>query len=222
MMVSPRSDRMNNCDIINYNVEAQPRSLYDRVQPARLLRKQRLRKITAQRAEFGKPTVLHICRQTGKVRQYPVGSSPLKRSDKTVKRLGFCLLIGIIIVRGQPFLALVTEAEPVCLILKDVVYCIRKVKFLPFRQPYDETTLGYSETVKLLDSIGGLIIQDNFYYSYEYPLTLSQQRQSSSTNSKIDSQFFWNEHLLERFFGLGLEPYWHIPVVQGFIRTFSE
>lgn len=64
------------------------------------------------------------------------------------------MLIGIIIVRGQPFLALVTEAEPACEIVRDIVYCIRKVRFLPFRQPYNETTLGYADTVKLLDSIG--------------------------------------------------------------------
>lgn len=47
------------------------------------------------------------------------------------------MLIGIIIVRGQPFLALATEAEPVCEVIKDYIYCIRKVKFLPFRHPYD-------------------------------------------------------------------------------------
>jgi hypothetical protein len=71
-------------------------------------------KITASKTFFTHPTTLHICRETGKIRQYPAGSSPLKGSDKSVKQQTFSLLIGIIIVRGQPFLAFVKEAQKVC------------------------------------------------------------------------------------------------------------
>lgn len=50
--------------------------------------------------------------------------------------------------------------------------------FMAFRYPYDSTVLGYNDTVKMLDSIQDNILKDNFYFSYDYDLTLNQQKQS--------------------------------------------
>lgn len=87
-------------------------------------------------------------------------------------------MLGIISIKGQPFLAIVTEADMVCEIIKHPVYVVKRTMFMAFRYPYDSTVLGYNDTVKMLDSIQDNLLKDNFYFSYDYDLTLSQQKQS--------------------------------------------
>jgi hypothetical protein len=57
--------------------------------------------------------------------------------DKSTKQLPFCLLIGIMVVKNQPFLALATEAEKVAWIIKHDIYVIRKVRFINFKSNFD-------------------------------------------------------------------------------------
>lgn len=100
-------------------------------------------------------------------------------------------MVGIMVVNNLPFLALATEAEKVAWIVKHDIYVIRNVRFINFKANFDETSLGYSDTIKTLDSIRDLVLNDNFYFSYTYNLTLSQQKQQQG-HRQMEVAYFWN------------------------------
>ncbi|KAG5973268.1 hypothetical protein E4U55_000618 [Claviceps digitariae] len=68
----------------------------------------------------------------------------------------------------------------------------------------------------------------SFYFSYDIDLTRSPTRQSlyssqdASLHNQVDSHFFWNRHVLNKFLEAGQESVC-LPMIQGFIgqRTFT-
>ncbi|BFY98337.1 hypothetical protein BsWGS_01378 [Bradybaena similaris] len=69
---------------------------------------------------------------------------------------------------------------------------------------------------------------DFFYYSDNFDLTNSLQRQNSATYDKnlplwkrTDSRFFWNQHMLLELMETDdpLSEHWMMPVIQGYVQT---
>lgn len=77
----------------------------------------------------------------------------------------------------EPFLAVVTNTQQVTLIIREPVYQIKDVAFIAFRKGFNDKKFNYLQTVKDLDAIRDNILTDNFYFCYNYDLTLSLQKQ---------------------------------------------
>lgn len=81
----------------------------------------------------------------------------------------------------EPFLAVVTNTQQATLIIREPVYQIKDVAFIAFRKGFNDKKFNYLQIVKDLDAIRDNILSDNFYFCYNYDLTLSLQKKNEST-----------------------------------------
>ncbi|KAK6497560.1 hypothetical protein TWF481_011964 [Arthrobotrys musiformis] len=81
----------------------------------------------------------------------------------------------------------------------------------------DSLTPKLLRTTKLL-----LAASRSFYFSYDYDITRSIVKQTPTTSSevplhkKVDTEFFWNYHLLQPFIEAG-QHHFALPLMQGFV-----
>jgi len=131
-------------------------------------------------------------------------------------------ILGIITLDNESFLILVTEAQIVGSILGVEIFCITGTKFLPFDWQKEAfysqpgVKIPYAKVQKFCNS--GM-----FYFSYDYHITHSIQRQEQLANEirskphwKVaDRRFFWNRFLLRHFLTKRLHD-WITVVTRGY------
>ncbi|KAF3196459.1 hypothetical protein TWF106_004829 [Orbilia oligospora] len=96
----------------------------------------------------------------------------------------------------------------------------------PIEEPVDSEVIegvANSLTPKLLRTTKLLLSASrSFYFSYDYDITRSISKQTSATSSEVplhknvDTEFFWNRHLLEPFIESG-QHHFALPLMQGFV-----
>ena len=90
---------------------------------------------------------------------------------------------------------------------------------MAFRKGFNEKLFNYAEIAKDIESVKENIINDNFYFCYNYNLTLTMQKHKQGLD--VERMFFWNQAMLTELKAYDVSSCWMIPVVQGFIRGFK-
>ena len=70
-----------------------------------------------------------------------------------------------------------------------------------------------------------LLNSTGFYFSYQYDLTNSLERQKKQKKMKVDDRFFWNRFVQQPFASVPANHamrVWLTPVVQGFLSIHSS
>lgn len=144
-----------------------------------------------------------------------------KSSDKDGAFISFHALLGILKVKEERFLGIVTEVEDLGLASKSCIRDICKVKkaqFLPFKSDLVLT----AETKSVLDGIANLL-QQGFYFSHCYDFTSSLQKNLRSPHkgdslfSCANKDYAWNLHMAKKFPGS-----WVAPVIQGYVGVEEQ
>lgn len=105
-------------------------------------------------------------------------------------------ILGIIRLRLDRYVILITKALPVGKIRGQTIYKVISTDFFQLR----ERPLHDPDEDAYLILLRGLIAESPLYFSYSYDLTSSAQRQSRSTISeplwqRADDRFFWNRFI---------------------------
>ncbi|CAK4075398.1 unnamed protein product [Aphanomyces euteiches] len=143
-------------------------------------------------------------------------------------------LYGVYTLLSGPFLAFIKNARVVGKGPNDEnLYQLLELEFIPvseIAERHFQTNASKQEKrdqsiyLKMLQSIGK---SKMFYFSFDYPLTLSAQRHALSVSSsklpahaRADESFFWNKPVLEPFLRSKLKlDRWIVPVINGFVKV---
>lgn len=151
--------------------------------------------------------------------------------DRAVQRATYSnifdayFILGIIAIEGISYLIAVTERMKVADIGGRSIYKIVSTKFLSFRpislwvkNAGTDQKPPFTEIQKFIES--GL-----FYFSYDYPLTHTMQRQYAMSAEiadqplweTADRNYFWNYYLMRHFIKRKLNDF-VVPVIRGFVK----
>ena len=141
----------------------------------------------------------------------------------------FHAIIGIIRVKGEPFLLLISQIHDAGSIYPDRVSNIFKIKDVfcfSFRYGSDQSKLT-SETKTIIGGITELL-QQGFYFSSHYDLSTSMQRTSKTEklNKSLfdiaDKAYVWNNTMIHDFINQGINTSWLTPIIQGYVGNTQE
>ncbi|KAL4474924.1 hypothetical protein ABPG74_001620 [Tetrahymena malaccensis] len=172
---------------------------------------------------------LYIFKASGKIKE---GYEHLKGTPEEYS--GF---LGIINVLGVNFLVLVKEVNVLFVLEgKDKIFEIVSVEFKEINEN-PEQSKSSKEVLSFLDKIEKILSSGGYYFSYKYPLTLSQQKiyelqsqqkpQSSQQNSSqsqqnqlfhlVDYDFMWNYNLMKPLIQQKVSLDWQAQLIQGHV-----
>lgn len=120
---------------------------------------------------------------------------------------------------------------------QDFIYLITGVEFIlfdKFKTTYHD--LQNIEVVRTIEGTKRLLQEQGFYYSYHADITSSQQRQASvkfqyspgRNNSYsfreefLDTRYMWNNKIIEDFKLQNIDPFWTVPIIQGFVDQTTK
>ena len=144
---------------------------------------------------------------------------------KGIQRYGIFGILGIVNIRKENFVIVVTEREFAGAIKDDnEIFEVTGVRLEPFNPGRAEANMKIQEDKENLEKY---ITSSGFYYSYHYDLTLSLQENkrlspdgSSQSQSRMgDTRYIWNYNLLKDFFYHSIPERWLLPIIQGFCIT---
>lgn len=128
-----------------------------------------------------------------------------------------CLIYGIIGVKhlvSSPYLLVITEATQIGHLAGKAVYRLDHARIIPFdnvgvERAHESERRWNQIYLSMLESV---LKTPHFYFSYEYDLTNSMQR--NSEQSHYDQRFLWNGHLAR-----DLQQYesYYLPLIHGFV-----
>lgn len=135
------------------------------------------------------PTLV-IERPTGDIR---LNNGPLPGSRRISSVAG---ILGIIRLRLDRYIILITKAQPVGKIRGQTIYKVVSIDFFQLR----ERPLHDPDEDAYITILQGLLKESPMYFSYDYDLTNSAQRQSQGDPStslwrRADDRFFWNRFI---------------------------
>lgn len=126
-------------------------------------------------------------------------------------------LLGLLTAGDTNFIAVITEATHVATMRSAPIFTIKNVEYIPFTPA--EAALPELAT-RQLQGVTRLLTT-GFYFSYNYDMTNSLQRQVDSAegtlHSKADLRFYWNYEMLKDFTLQGINAKWLLPIVQGYV-----
>ncbi|KAI2603782.1 putative SAC1 protein [Hypoxylon fragiforme] len=133
---------------------------------------------------------LIVDRPTGDVRLSESTHFPSKRVSRVSSIPG---ILGLIKLRLDKYVIIITKAEPVGRLRGHMVYKVISTDFLPMR----ERQIRDPDEDQFLSLLKTFIMKGPMYFSYSIDLTNSFQRQASSDISnplwmRADDRFFWN------------------------------
>lgn len=136
---------------------------------------------------------LSVDRPTGDIRLSDGSSLAGKRVSRISSIAG---ILGIIRLRLDKYIVVVTKAQPVGRLRGHMVYKVISTDFLPLR----ERQVSDPDEDRFLSLLKGFIKSGPMYFSYSVDLTNSFQRQSqhdpsSPLWSRADDRFFWNRFI---------------------------
>ncbi|ETW00541.1 hypothetical protein H310_07129 [Aphanomyces invadans] len=145
-------------------------------------------------------------------------------------------LYGVYSLLSGPYLAFIKDNA--CVIGKgpndESIYQVLELEFVPVSEHAErhfQSTASKQEKrdqaiyLNMLKTIGK---SKMFYFSFDYPLTLSAQRYALATASaaklpahaRADESFFWNKPVLGPFFHSKVKlDRWIVPVINGFVKV---
>ncbi|KAI1334102.1 putative SAC1 protein [Xylariaceae sp. FL0016] len=122
-------------------------------------------------------------------------SEPSSYPSRRVLRVSsIAAILGIISLRLDKYVIVVTKAQPIGRLKGHMVYKVISTEFLPMR----ERQIRDPDEDQYLYLIKSYVMTGPMYFSYSLDLTNSFQRQSSVDNSsplwmRADDRFFWNK-----------------------------
>lgn len=143
---------------------------------------------------------LIIDRNDSSIRLSTDGSAP--GGDKTMAVQG---IVGIIKLHTSEFLVVITSKKKVAEIAGADVFMATEFRVLPLEKEANPSLLKHPVEKTLLGLLKAHLYSAPFYFSYEYDLTSSMQRQAGIKNKdaplwqRTDERFFWNRFLMTKF-----------------------
>lgn len=134
-------------------------------------------------------------------------------------------LMGFIQLLSGDYMLTITEREIVGSIKGKNIYRVGAFQILPLAKHLDTLTEEQKEQEQYYVSLLESHLRTNtFYFSYDYDLTQSMQRQtglndSDSLYKRADERFFWNKFVSSKLIDLNVNLSEYIlPVMQGFVE----
>ncbi|CBQ67575.1 probable SAC1-recessive suppressor of secretory defect [Sporisorium reilianum SRZ2] len=121
--------------------------------------------------------------------------------DKTMSVQG---IVGIIKLHSSEFLVVITSKKKVAEIAGADIYMATEFRTLPLDKEANPSLLKHPVEKTLLGLLKAHLYSAPFYFSYDYDLTSSMQRQAGLTNKsaplwqRTDDRFFWNRFLMQK------------------------
>lgn len=167
---------------------------------------------------------LYVFKATGKIKE---GMEILKGDGSY-----FSAFLGLVNVQGVNFLLLVKEvALHFALDGRDKIFEIQSVEFKEICESNQPTKVT-KDVQEFLHHLDKILSGGGFYFSYTYPLTVSQQRateqqQPSSTTQLpvngacsmhlVDYDYMWNYHLMKPLIQQRVTFDWQVQLIQGHV-----
>ena len=136
-------------------------------------------------------------------------TSTVGRGEKT---MDVQAVLGIISLHTSDFLIVVSSSKKVSSVLKADVFMATDFRVLPLDSETNKSVMRHPIEKTLLDLLKMHLFSAPFYFSYEYDLTSSMQRQAKLAAAaggaetpvwqRADDRFFWNRHLQSRLIDL--------------------
>lgn len=133
-------------------------------------------------------------------------------------------VLGIISICDFPFLLLVETAEQISDFDSSIIYKVRDINFLHLHNEAHS-----KESYEVSSFIQGLrnLLSLGFYFSFNYNLTHTRQRQSKLAKSgsiieKAEEKYFWNHSLYNEFRENKIDEIFYTIVICGYVGYFSE
>eukprot|EP01125_Pyxidicula_operculata_P000033 TRINITY_DN1003_c0_g1_i1.p1 TRINITY_DN1003_c0_g1~~TRINITY_DN1003_c0_g1_i1.p1 ORF type:complete len:601 (-),score=143.31 TRINITY_DN1003_c0_g1_i1:93-1895(-) len=168
-----------------------------------------------------KETKVSFCginRKTGKL-----VNNPTLQPGKSLSVSG---IIGVINLLAGPYLVVVESSKKVGSVFGRDIFSITKVELIAVaRRTLSSGTESSSEN-EYVSMLQKLLSDGSFYYSHDYDLTNSLQRQSVP-NFQKDSRFDWAEGLRKNFFNLTKSEDeqindWCVTIIRGFVTISPD
>ena len=119
-------------------------------------------------------------------------------------------IIGIFDLNAVKYLGIITSSEEAAAILSSKVYVIKSIELIKITNTTEsQYFINFKTSIKYLFSM------NNFYYSNDYKLSMSQ----SSQNSIINYKYLMNYHLLKYFFDNNIPDYFYSQIIFGFVSS---
>lgn len=121
--------------------------------------------------------------------------------DKTMSVQG---IVGIIKLHSSEFLVVITSKKKVAEIAGADIYMATEFRTLPLDKEANPSLLKHPVEKTLLGLLKAHLYSAPFYFSYDYDLTSSMQRQAGLSNKsaplwqRTDDRFFWNRFLMQK------------------------
>lgn len=129
-----------------------------------------------------------------------------------------CLIYGIIGIKyvlSCPYLLVITEATQIGLIAGKPIYCLDRATVKPFDQNIVERQdVDHRLNNVYLSMLDSVLKTPHFYFSYEYDLTNSAQRNFEEKTHDYDNRFLWNGDFVREFDRFGK---YILPIIHGFV-----
>ncbi|KAI8382402.1 SacI homology domain-containing protein [Blakeslea trispora] len=138
-------------------------------------------------------------------------------------------ILGFIKLLAGEYMLTITKREKVGLIQDKVIYRVGAFQILPLAHNMnslnEEKRTQEQKYVSLLEQH---LKNNTFYFSYDYDLTQSVQRQAQLTNlneplyKRADERFFWNRFISSKLMDASVDlSAFVLPVIQGFVELES-
>ena len=119
-------------------------------------------------------------------------------------------IIGIFDLNAVKYLGIITSSEEAATISSSKVYVIKSIELIKITNTNESQYFtNFKKSIKYLFSI------NNFYYSNDYKLSMSQ----SSQNGIINYKYLMNYHLLKYFFDNNIPDYFYSQIIFGFVSS---
>lgn len=144
---------------------------------------------------------------------------------KGAERFGIFGVLGIVNIRKENFLVVVTEREQVASIRDGVeIFEVTGVRLEAFNPGTADINTKVQEEKQ---GLAEYLTASGFYFSYHTDLSLSMQEikrrspdGSMQSQSRMgDARYIWNYNILKDFFYYSISDRWLLPVIQGFCTT---
>ncbi len=141
----------------------------------------------------------------------------------------FHALLGIIEIKGERFLLLVSQIQNAGTIYQDHISNVFRVKeavFISFTCDTNHSRLP-SDVRALLGGITQ-VLQQGMYFSYHYDLTSTLQRTAKHHASGLslfdvaEKQYMWNYPISKEFLSRGVGTKWITPLIQGYVGVVED
>lgn len=129
-----------------------------------------------------------------------------------------CLIYGVLGIKyimGCHHLLIITEATQIGLVMGKPIFRLSRANILPFDHSIEERHDANHRMIEVYRSMMNDVIKTpHFYFSYEYDLTNSLQRNFEKKEHEFDQRFLWNGDMIGEFERFAR---YKLPLIHGFV-----